>query len=59
MMVSDTRVCWRNTVARKVRSPIASADLAEQVRARLRGTYTSTFVGLRPGFTLVVFKRQP
>ena len=38
---------------------IASAGLADQVQARLRGTYTTSFVGLRPGFTLVVFKRQP
>ncbi len=38
---------------------IASAGLAEQVEANLKGRYTSSFVGLRPGFTLVVYKRQP
>ena len=38
---------------------ISSAGLAEEVQSRLRGTYTSHCVGLRPGFTLVVFKRQP
>jgi uncharacterized protein (TIGR03663 family) len=38
---------------------IASAGLAGQVEAKLKGRYTSSFVGLRPGFTLVVFKRQP
>ncbi|MDQ5977402.1 MAG: hypothetical protein QG602_374 [Verrucomicrobiota bacterium] len=38
---------------------IASAGLSEQVQSRLRGNYTSSFVGLRPGFVLVVFKRQP
>ena len=38
---------------------IASAGLAEQVQSRLHGNYTNGFVGLRPGFTLVVFKRQP
>jgi uncharacterized protein (TIGR03663 family) len=38
---------------------IASAGLAEEVQARLHGKYTTHFVGLRPGFTLVVFKRQP
>ncbi|MFZ5494894.1 MAG: flippase activity-associated protein Agl23 [Verrucomicrobiota bacterium] len=38
---------------------IASAGLAEQVRSRLHGNYETGFVGLRPGFTLVVFKRQP
>lgn len=38
---------------------LASAGLAEQVQARLHGTYTTGYIGLRPGFTLVVFKRQP
>jgi uncharacterized protein (TIGR03663 family) len=35
---------------------LASAGLADEVRARLRGDYDTTFVGLRPGFVLVVFK---
>jgi uncharacterized protein (TIGR03663 family) len=38
---------------------IASAGLAEQVHARLQGDYRTRFVGLRPGFVLVVFTRQP
>lgn len=38
---------------------IASAGFAEEVQSRLHGNYTTHFVGLRPGFTLVVFKRQP
>lgn len=38
---------------------IVSAGLAEQVQSRLREKYTTHFVGLRPGFTFVVFKRQP
>lgn len=35
---------------------VASAGLAEEVRVRLQGDYDPTFVGLRPGFVLVVFK---
>lgn len=38
---------------------IVSAGLAEQVKARLKDRYTYSFVGLRPGFTLLVFKRKP
>lgn len=38
---------------------IASAGLATEVQARLHGNYATQFVGLRPGFTLVVFRRQP
>jgi hypothetical protein len=33
----------------------ASADLADAVRARLRGRYQESSLGLRPGFVLVVF----
>ena len=33
----------------------ASADLAGTVRARLHGRYQEDFLGLRPGFVLVVF----
>ena len=36
----------------------ASADLAGTVRARLRGHYRESFLGLRPGYVLVVFTRQ-
>jgi uncharacterized protein (TIGR03663 family) len=38
---------------------IASAGLATEVQARLHGTYETRFIGLRPGFTLVVFRRSP
>lgn len=38
---------------------IASATQAEAVAARLRGNYTSSFVGLRPGFVCVLFTRTP
>lgn len=38
---------------------IASAGLAEQVQARLKDKYNLSFVGLRPGFTLLVYKRRP
>jgi uncharacterized protein (TIGR03663 family) len=38
---------------------VASAGLADQVQARLKDSYTTGFVGLRPGFTLVVFTRRP
>lgn len=38
---------------------IASADLAEDVQARLRGKYTTRFLGLRPGFVFVVFSPTP
>ncbi|HVU18394.1 MAG TPA: flippase activity-associated protein Agl23 [Candidatus Didemnitutus sp.] len=34
---------------------IASAGLAETVRAHLHGEYAETFLGLRPGFVCVVF----
>jgi uncharacterized protein (TIGR03663 family) len=33
----------------------ASADLADAVRARLHGRYREDYLGLRPGFVLVVF----
>jgi uncharacterized protein (TIGR03663 family) len=36
----------------------ASANQAEAVRARLRGNYHESFLGLRPGFVLVVFARK-
>ena len=38
---------------------IASASHAEAVRARLRGNYRQTFVGLRPGVVLIVFIAEP
>jgi predicted membrane-bound mannosyltransferase len=38
---------------------IASAGIAAQVEARLHGRYATGYIGLRPGFTLVVFTRQP
>lgn len=38
---------------------IASAAQAEAVAARLRGNYTTSFVGLRPGFVCVLFTRTP
>lgn len=34
---------------------LVSADLAEAVRAKLRGSYRSSYLGLRPGFVLVAF----
>jgi hypothetical protein len=33
------------------------ADQAEAVRARLKGKYTESFLGLRPGVLVVVFTR--
>jgi uncharacterized protein (TIGR03663 family) len=36
----------------------AGAEVADVVRARLRGTYRESFLGLRPGVILVVFVRQ-
>jgi hypothetical protein len=36
----------------------AEAAQADAVRARLRGKYQESFLGLRPGFVLVVFKRE-
>ncbi len=38
---------------------LCSADQAEAVRSRLDGEYSESFLGLRPGFVLVVFTRQP
>lgn len=38
---------------------IASAGFSEEVQSRLRGRYTTGYVGLRPGFVLVTFTRQP
>jgi hypothetical protein len=32
---------------------------ADAVRARLRGTYRETFLGLRPGFVCVLFVAEP
>lgn len=37
---------------------IASATQAEAVRARLRGQYRESFLGLRPGFACVIFTRE-
>jgi len=36
---------------------IVAADQAEEVEARLRGRYQASYVGLRPGYVLVVFQR--
>jgi len=36
---------------------LVEPDLADTVRARLRGRYQESFLGLRPGFVLVVFVR--
>ncbi len=36
----------------------ASANRADEVRARLRGEYRESYLGLRPGFVLVVFMRK-
>lgn len=38
---------------------IASADLADAVRARLHGSYSESFLGLRPGFVCILFERRP
>ncbi|HEY1764327.1 MAG TPA: flippase activity-associated protein Agl23 [Opitutaceae bacterium] len=38
---------------------IASADLADAVRARLHGNYSESFLGLRPGFVCILFERRP
>lgn len=38
---------------------IASAGLADAVRARLHGEYDVAYLGLRPGFTLVLFQCRP
>jgi uncharacterized protein (TIGR03663 family) len=38
---------------------IASADLAEAVRARLHGSYAESYLGLRPGFVCILFERRP
>jgi len=38
---------------------VASAGLANTVRARLHGAYDEAFLGLRPGFVCVVFTRRP
>ena len=37
----------------------ASAGMADAVRSRLHGTYRESYLGLRPGFVLVVFAKQP
>jgi predicted membrane-bound mannosyltransferase len=37
---------------------IVDAAGTDAVRARLTGTYTESFLGLRPGFVLIVFTRQ-
>lgn len=37
----------------------ASADLAPEVRRHLNGPYRVDYLGLRPGFVLVVFQRGP
>lgn len=36
----------------------ASATFADEVRTRLRGSYRENYLGLRPGFTYVVFTPQ-
>ena len=36
----------------------ASANRADAVRGRMRGNYRESYLGLRPGFVLVVFARQ-
>jgi uncharacterized protein (TIGR03663 family) len=38
---------------------IASASLANDVRARLRGAYEEQYLGLRPGVVLIAFMRKP
>ncbi len=38
---------------------IVSNAQADAVRARLRGTYRETFLGLRPGFVCVLFVAEP
>jgi predicted membrane-bound mannosyltransferase len=38
---------------------IASADLEAAVRRRLHGAYDRSYLGLRPGFALVVFTARP
>ncbi|WP_438479255.1 flippase activity-associated protein Agl23 [Oleiharenicola lentus] len=38
---------------------IVSADFAEAVRARMKGRYRESFLGLRPGFVLIVFTQEP
>ncbi len=38
---------------------VVGADQADAVRSRLTGTYEESFLGLRPGFVLIVFTRQP
>ena len=38
---------------------ICSAGLADAVRARMSGTYTTSMLGLRPGVLLVVYERIP
>lgn len=38
---------------------IASATQADAVRARLKGRYRETFLGLRPGFVCILFVAEP
>jgi predicted membrane-bound mannosyltransferase len=38
---------------------IASTAQAEAVRAKLRGQYRESFLGLRPGFICILFIREP
>ncbi len=38
---------------------IASNTQADAVRARLKGTYRETFLGLRPGFVCILFVAEP
>ncbi|HYC72989.1 MAG TPA: hypothetical protein VEB66_17385, partial [Opitutaceae bacterium] len=38
---------------------IVAAELAEDVQARLRGRYQTSFLGLRPGYVLVIFTPEP
>jgi predicted membrane-bound mannosyltransferase len=38
---------------------IASATQADAVRAKLRGKYRESFLGLRPGFVCILFTPEP
>ncbi len=38
---------------------IVAADLAEIVRDRLKHTYEESYLGLRPGFVMITFTREP
>jgi hypothetical protein len=38
---------------------IVSATQADAVRAKLRGSYRESFLGLRPGFVCILFTPEP